>query len=87
MYEVVVKVMGKEKDIKVRSFVEADALPRAAKLAEEAVREKTRMPLEAISAKQAEGPVVLLRSGEKPQWLHVDDMKDAAGQTQMDETK
>jgi hypothetical protein len=63
MYEVVVKVMGKDKDIKVRCFVEADALPRAAKLAEESVREKSKNPLEAISAKQAEGPVGVRGNG------------------------
>jgi len=83
MYEVVVQIMKGKEIIKVRAFVDADALPRAAKLAEDAVREKTPMPMEAISAKQAEGPVVIMRSGEKPQWLHAEDMRQAPGQTSM----
>jgi len=85
MYEVVIAIIKGKEVVKVRAFVEADSLDRAAKLADQEVREKTKYPSEAISAKQADGPVVLMASGEKAKWLHAEDMRQAPGQTSLPE--
>jgi hypothetical protein len=85
MYEVTIEIVVGDKVRKVKGVIEAEDLARASRLVQDEVAKRTHKPSEAAAAKRAEGPLVVMRDGEKPIWIGLDDFNDLAGQTKMPE--
>jgi hypothetical protein len=86
MYECVVKIMKDKTDATVRVFVDETEMSDAAKSAEGEVRKACGgAPITGVSTKLAGGAIVIMKAGEKPYWLHREDMLQVKGQTALKE--